>query len=106
MPLEGRIEKRVPVQIPLYLVRLRESQVAEKVFTENVSVRGARLVTGRSCQPGEIVRVTKVARESYLSARVAYCQPHSGDSFYVGLEYRPPSSSRLAIPQLIPTLVF
>jgi hypothetical protein len=39
MTLDGRIEKRVPAEIPGHLMRLRGLRVAEEAHTENVSPR-------------------------------------------------------------------
>jgi hypothetical protein len=106
MTLHGRIEKRVPVEIQVYLIRLRGQRTAEQALTENVSPRGARVVTGRSCEPGEEVRLTALSHELNFSARVIYCQQYSSTTFCVGLEYRQSPVKQLAIPHLIPSLVF
>jgi hypothetical protein len=105
MPLDGRMEKRVPSQIPAYLMRFSGPRAVEKVVTENVSPRGACVITGRSCQPGEEVQLSVLACEFRLSARVIYCLSSSSTSFCVGLEYKQPSACRLLIPKLLPSLV-
>ena len=62
----------------------------ESTFTENVSARGARVVSVRHWKKGE--RLTFVSRtgEFRSSARVAYCQPLHGDGYAVGVEFLEP----------------
>lgn len=88
MHLDGRIEKRVPMAVSVCLISLTDPRTVERVLTENVSSRGARVITKQRWQPGEQQRITSLSGESPLSARVIYCQqlPHKG--FCVGLEFR------------------
>jgi hypothetical protein len=92
MPPDGRIEKREPLAVPIYLTRLRESQTFEKGLTENVSARGARVVTWHSWRPGDQPQFTTPSSEFHLSARVVYCHPVRQDHFSVGLEFCESSS--------------
>ncbi len=62
MHLDGRIEKRVPMAVPLYLVSLTDPRAAERVLTENVSSHGARVITKQRWQPGEQQRITPLFR--------------------------------------------
>jgi hypothetical protein len=82
MSLDGRIETRLPLTIQVNLV---STHAADAVLTENVSSRGARVVTKRRWQPGEHQWITPVSGKFHLQARVVYCQPVSNDSFHVGL---------------------
>ena len=45
MTLDRRIEKRVPMAVPVDLVIAEEMLVAERMVTVNVSPHGARVVT-------------------------------------------------------------
>jgi hypothetical protein len=87
MPPSERIEKRVTVAAPIYLNRVPESGTFEKGLTENVSPRGARVVTWHSWQPGDEPRLTPPSCEFHLSARVIYCQPVREGLFSVGLQF-------------------
>ena len=85
-----RTERRIPMEIGVFLDGHREIPGAESTFTENVSARGARVVSFRRWQKGE--RLTFISRtgEFRSSARVAYCQPLQGQGFAVGVEFLEP----------------
>jgi len=87
MPLDGRIEKRVPMVVGAYLIGFEEQPVAEKVLTENVSTRGARVVAKRCWRPGEHVRIVPLSDESKFPAKVVYCRGLSSGLFCLGLEF-------------------
>jgi hypothetical protein len=82
MSLEGRVETRLPLKVQVNLV---STHAPEVVLTENVSPRGARVVTKRRWQPGEHQWITPGSGKLHLQARVVYCQPVSNDSFHIGL---------------------
>ncbi len=63
---------------------------SESTFTENVSARGARVVTVRHWEQGEQLTFASHTGEFRSSARVAYCQPLQGDGFAIGLEFLEP----------------
>ncbi|MGC1620893.1 MAG: PilZ domain-containing protein [Candidatus Acidiferrum sp.] len=85
-----RVERRIPMEIPVMLDGHRQLPGTESTFTENVSARGARVVSTRRWEQGE--RLTFVSRtgEFRSSARVAYCHPLQGDGFAVGVEFLEP----------------
>ncbi len=86
----NRVERRIPMEIPVLLDGHRRMPGTESTFTENVSARGARVVSTRRWEHGE--RLTFVSRtgEFRSSARVAYCQPLQGDGFAIGVEFLEP----------------
>jgi PilZ domain len=88
MSLDGRIEKRIPMGIPVYLVGLKKPRTAERVLTENVSPHGARVVTKRRSQPGEDQWITPLSGQFQLPAQVIYCQPLANGDYCVGLDFR------------------
>jgi hypothetical protein len=88
MVLEGRSEKRVPIALPIYLTKFQG--IYEKALTQNVSSRGARVVTKISWRKGEQPQMCHVANEFNLSARVIYCHPLQNQHFCVGLQFRQP----------------
>ena len=75
------------MEIPVLLDGHRRMPGTESTFTENVSARGARVVSTRRWEQGE--RLTFVSRtgEFRSSARVAYCHPLHGEGFAVGVEF-------------------
>ena len=85
-----RNERRIPMEIGVYLEGNRQVPGAESTFTENVSERGARVVSSRRWEPND--RLTFISRsgEFRSAARVAYCQPMQGDGFAVGVEFLEP----------------
>ena len=85
-----RIERRIPMEIPVVLDGHRQVPGTESTFTENVSARGARVVSVRRWETND--RLTLVSRtgEFRSSARVAYCQALQGDGFAIGVEFIEP----------------
>jgi hypothetical protein len=82
-----RIEKRIPMEIPVVLDGHRQVPGTESTFTENVSTRGARVVSVRHWEKGERLMFVSRTGEFRSSARVAYCQPLHGDGYAVGVEF-------------------
>ena len=81
-----RIEDRSPVHVTVDLSGLDIHAAAQQGVTENVSARGARVVTGRPWQPNERVTVRSLLGSLRSRARVVYCQPLEKGSFAIGLE--------------------
>ena len=84
----GRYEKRAARAVRVELLRLDESRLSERTVTENVSPRGARVVTEMICAPGKHVLVTAPEEGVKSLARVVYCQRVDPEStkFVVGLQ--------------------
>jgi hypothetical protein len=85
-----RAERRIPMEIGVYLEGNRQVPGAESTFTENVSARGARVVSVRRWELNDQLLFTSRTGEFRSSARVAYCQPLQGDGFAVGVEFLDP----------------
>src|ERR1700756_4844781 len=85
--LFSRTEDRIPMKIGVFLEGNRQVPGAESTFTENVSVRGARVVSVRRWEPDDRLMLTSRTGEFRSSARVAYCQPMQGDGFAIGVEF-------------------
>ena len=83
----NRVERRVPMEIPVLLDGHRQTPGTESTFTENVSARGARVVSTRRWESGERLTFASRTGEFRSSARVAYCQPLHGDGYAVGVEF-------------------
>jgi len=68
------------------LARPSESVPKEMTFTENASIRGARLTTVRRWQPGTRVLVTFLRNGVRSEGKVAYCQRKETGDFAIGVE--------------------
>jgi hypothetical protein len=82
-----RNEQRIPMEIPVVITGHHQVPGSEATFTENVSARGARVVSVRRWEQGDSVVFASRTGEFRSSARVAYCQPLQGDGFAVGVEF-------------------
>ena len=85
-----RRENRIPMEIPVVLDGHRQVPGTEVAFTENVSVKGARVVSVRRWEKGSPVVFASRTGEFRSAARVAYCQPLHGDGFAIGVEFLEP----------------
>jgi len=86
----NRVERRIPMEIPVVLDGHSQMPGTESTFTENVSARGARVVSTRRWEHGERLTFASRTGEFRSSARVAYCQPLQGDGFAIGVEFLEP----------------
>lgn len=84
---DGRIEKRLPTSVPVYLASLEEPHVRERTPTENVSPHGARVTSKRSLQPGEELLIRPLTGEFPQVGTVVYCLPITRHHFYLGVEF-------------------
>jgi PilZ domain len=85
-----RSENRIPMEIPVVLEGHRKIPGAESTFTENVSAKGARVVSVRHWDRGAQLTLASRTGEFRSSARVAYCQPLHGDGYVIGVEFLDP----------------
>src|SRR5215472_14773651 len=83
----SRRENRIPMEIPVVLDGHRHLPGAESTFTENVSARGARVVSVRRWEKGAALKLASRTGEFRSEARVAYCLPLHGDGYAVGVEF-------------------
>jgi hypothetical protein len=86
--LNGRIEKRVPMAVPVDLVIAEEMLVAERVVTVNVSPHGARVMTKRRWRAEEQPWLASLTSYFRVQGIVVYCQPMTNGDFCVGLRFR------------------
>ncbi len=63
----------------------------ETTFTENVSSRGARVVTVRRWHPEDRLTIASLPGGFRAIARVAYCRPLRGRGFAIGVEFLEPA---------------
>jgi hypothetical protein len=85
-----RAERRIPMEIPVVLEGHRQTPGAESTFTENVSARGARVMSVRRWDKDAALTLASRTGEFRSSARVAYCQPLHGDGYAIGVEFLEP----------------
>jgi hypothetical protein len=85
--LEGRIEKRVKMTVPVDLVTAEGQLITERVITVNVSPHGARVLTKRHWQTAERPWLSSLTSYMRLQGSVVYCQPLSNGEFCVGLKF-------------------
>lgn len=91
MELDGRMEARLPIVMPIYLLDgRRTAQPPELALTQNVSSTGMCVVTKWRREPGEQERVTLLSGEDALSAEVVYCHHYDKSGFSVGLRLHKP----------------
>src|SRR2546429_8857515 len=85
---DGRIEKRLPVSISIYLTSLRKPRSFEQTTTENVSPHGARTISKRLWQAGEEALIAPLTGEFPQVGRVVYCEQKTEGRLCLGLEFR------------------
>ncbi len=84
-----RAEKRILMGIPVLIDGHRDAPGMESTFTENVSARGARVISARYWEQGDSLKFASRTGEFRSSARVAYCQSQS-EGFAIGVEFLNP----------------
>lgn len=84
--LANRVESRIPAKIVVDLSSLDVRTPAQEGVTENVSSRGARVVTGWAWQPNERLNVRSLLGNFRSRGRVVYCQPLGNGTFAIGLQ--------------------
>jgi hypothetical protein len=85
-----RAERRILMEIPVLIDGHRDAPGVESTFTQNVSARGARVISARYWEPDEPLKFASRTGEFRSSARVTYCQSLQGDGFAIGVEFLNP----------------
>lgn len=91
--MNGRFETRVFLTMPLYLCDPKGALPSRLALTENVSARGARIVTRETVATGESWFITPLTGDLRVSAQVIYCEPSSNNNFCIGLQLERPVHS-------------
>lgn len=83
----ARREARVPMELGVQITGHQRLPGTEATFTENVSSKGARVISARRWKKGDSLTISTLTGSFQSTARVAYCEfvPQSG--FAVGLEF-------------------
>jgi hypothetical protein len=88
---DARMEKRDPLPMQVYLASLDEPRARERTITEDVSPHGARVVSSRYWQPGDVPLLTPLTGKYPKHARVVYCVPQPDGTYSVGIKFDGPS---------------
>jgi hypothetical protein len=89
--LPERCETRVPMEVGVQITGNLVLPGTETTFTENVSARGARVLSTRRWQQNDRLTISTLTGSFQSLARVAYCQITPQQGFAVGLEFLNPS---------------
>jgi PilZ domain len=81
-----RREPRMPMEIGVHITGHASIPGTETTFTENVSLRGVRVLTTRRWKTNDLLTITTPAGSFRSTARVAYCHPVAQAGFAIGLE--------------------
>ena len=88
MPTDGkRIQKRTSATVALQISSAKQPFITELAFSENISLHGVRVVTGRTWEPGERVIVKSFHGTIQSRAKVIYCHHLAKARYAVGLEF-------------------
>jgi hypothetical protein len=82
-----RREVRVPMEVGVQITGHPAMPGTETTFTENVSPRGARVLSTRRWKIGDRITIATLTGSFRSIARVAYCQLAPQSGFAVGLEF-------------------
>jgi hypothetical protein len=88
-----RCETRVPMEVGVHISGHSALPGTETTFTENVSSRGARVLSSRRWKINDRMVITTLAGSFQCVARVAYCHTVPQAGFAVGLEFVDPSGN-------------
>jgi hypothetical protein len=84
--ISKRIEDRITMKIKVDLASLDIRTPAQEGVTENVSSRGARILTNKPWKPNDRLNVRSMMGNFRSRARVVYCVPVEPDVFAIGLQ--------------------
>jgi hypothetical protein len=85
-PAAKRLEPRTPLKITVDLSSLDIHTLSQKGVTENVSPRGARVITTKAWKPNERLVVRSLLGDLRSRARIVYCERMAADAYVIGLE--------------------
>jgi hypothetical protein len=82
-----RGENRVPMKVTVLLAGKHSMMEVEKVFTENVSSRGVRVISTCQWLIDDTLLVALPGVHFTSAARVTYCDPLGDGRFGTGLQF-------------------
>ena len=86
MDASKRTEDRTPLKVTVDLSSLDVRTPAQEGVTENVSARGARVLTNKPWKPNDRLNVRSLLGNLRSRARVVYCVPVDAGQFAIGLQ--------------------
>ncbi|HTZ74308.1 MAG TPA: PilZ domain-containing protein [Candidatus Aquilonibacter sp.] len=86
-----RSEKRVPMEVGVRISGHAALPGTETTFTQNVSPRGARVLSTRPWKINDQMVICTMTGSFRSTARVAYCTITAESHFAVGLEFLEPN---------------
>ena len=88
----SRVEPRIPMEVAVQIAGHDRVPGVETTFTENVSSRGARVLTTRRWNSGDRLIFASLPGNFQALARVAYCENlRPIQSFVIGVEFLNPN---------------
>ncbi|MGC1903688.1 MAG: PilZ domain-containing protein [Candidatus Acidiferrum sp.] len=85
-PILKRTEDRTPMEVIVDLSSVDPRTPAQEGVTENISARGARVLTSKPWKPNDRLNVRSLLGNFRSRARVVYCVPVNNHQFAVGLQ--------------------
>ena len=85
-----RVERRIPMEVGVQISGHSDLPGIETTFTENVSSRGARVMTSRKWNLNDRLTIATLTGAFKALARVAYCESVPSAGYVVGLEFIQP----------------
>jgi hypothetical protein len=84
------MEKRLPISIVVHLTKMQDQFVdgTELTYTDNLSSHGARVISRRPWQDGELAQVTPLTGEMPLRGKVVYCHKLPDERYCIGLNFQ------------------
>ena len=89
LSMEGaakRADPRTPMKVTVDLASLDIRTPAQEGVTENISARGARVLTSKPWKRDDRLNVRSLLGNFKSRARVVYCEPIGGDLYAIGLQ--------------------
>jgi hypothetical protein len=86
MDISKRAEDRMPMKVTVDLSSLDIRTPAQEGVTENISPRGARVLTNKPWKPDDRLNVRSLVGNFRSRARVVYCVPVDEQLFAIGLQ--------------------
>ena len=87
----GRCEKRRAATVAVMLTSQASPFPTELTITENISDRGARVVTNKHWSENESLLIRSLAGDLQSGARVIYCQLIRENTYAIGLQLLAPT---------------
>jgi hypothetical protein len=94
-----RAYRRIPMEVGVQISGHYETPGVETTFTEDVSPRGARVLTSRRWQAEDRLTISTLLRDFEATARVAYCHAQRGEGYVIGLELLEPAGTWVVRPE-------